>query len=123
MEQANRRRVRFSLAILLVTAAGCFPLVESGCSGTDTTTPTADAAADSANDATRDSSVGVDGGATDAGIDAFDADVDPPFDCTQDAAAGVTPPNDLRCTGLYDRWTLKTIATTAFEYKPAYTLW
>jgi hypothetical protein len=125
MVDGKTRRARLSMAILLIAiGAGCFPLLESGCSGNGSGAKS-DAAIDASEASAQDSSVTDASTVTvDARTDAFDADdVDPPFDCTQDAAAGVAPPNDLRCTGLYDRWTKKTIAATAFEYKPAYTLW
>ena len=55
-------------------------------------------------------------------VDASDADVpEPLFDCSTDSA--VDAPTHLRCTGLYDRWTKKTILATVQEYKPAVTFW
>jgi hypothetical protein len=46
---------------------------------------------------------------------------EPFFDCTQEAA--VDAPADLRCAGLYDRWSKKTIRADLKEYKPAFTFW
>ncbi len=57
----------------------------------------------------------------DVEVDAFDADVEPPFDCTQDSALEL--PTHLRCTGLYDLWSKKRIAPSVREYSPAIPLW
>jgi hypothetical protein len=119
-------RARFVGIVIAVSAFACaMSVAETGCSGNDSPpSGSPDAATDASADVKTitDSAFYDDTGIDDAGTSA-DADAGPPFDCTQDAAAGDVPPNDLRCTGLYANWDSKTIATTALEYKPAYVLW
>lgn len=63
----------------------------------------------------------------DAGSDVSDGDVsdgdvpEPPFDCGSDAS--LDPPRDLRCTGLYERWTSKSVRSDVRAYTPAFKLW
>ena len=117
-----------------LVGAAALPLVEAcGDDSSPAVTDASDAAPDvtldqsvpegtNLVDAARDAGAGDTSAPSDASADA-DAVLEPFFDCTQDAAAGVALPHDLRCTGLYDRWTQKTIAATAQSYKPAYVLW
>lgn len=108
-----RRSVRggFSFGLLVVACAGgAFVACSSddegtpggGDAGQETTTPET-----SAPDAPN--------------ADSADGDVEPTFDCTQESA--VELPEHLRCSGLYDGWTKKTLAAGVKEFAPAYTFW
>jgi hypothetical protein len=101
-----------ALACVLLSAAG--PLF-AGCSSDSATEPQADASTEAAVDA------GSADSGSDAGISDAEPDADPPFDCTQEAANDL--PTDLRCTGLYGRWSKKTIAAGVREFAPGVTLW
>lgn len=99
------------VSCVLVTAA--LPFV--GCSS-DPDPVAVDAGNDVATDTTQPP--------VDASTDPVQEEADPPeppFDCTQDSA--VEAPTHLRCTGLYDKWTKKTISAGVREFKPGPTLW
>jgi hypothetical protein len=67
-----------------------------------------------------------DAGIADAAVDAFDAAAE--FaDCAGSGDggpdAGAQAPQTLKCTGLYDVWSTKQIASAVKEYAPAHPLW
>lgn len=130
-----------SLGILLALSCGTF--VYEGCSSEDPAAPSdAGTGSESAaapdgsqpasdagggNDVTTTKDVQTnDVAITDAGVVDASADADAegaaPFDCAaSDAGDGLM--KDLRCTGLYDDWSMKTVASSVLAYAPAYALW
>ncbi len=91
-----------------------------GCSSTDSESSAADV------DASRDPSPPLQDASPRNNADAIadsaaEDSPGPAFDCTADSA--VEAPTHLRCTGLYDRWTKKTIGAGVREYTPGVALW
>ena len=107
----SNRRVVGLISCLPIVAAALF----AGCG-----TASDDGETDTGRDAAPESTTHVD--PPDAATDVADSDTPEPFfDCTQDSS--VDAPTHLRCAGLYDRWTKKTIKPDVHEYKPGVTFW
>ena len=102
----------FSFGLLVVACAGGAFVA---CSGDDDATP---GGGDAGQETTTPETSSPDAPGGDTGAD---ANVEPPFDCTQESSAEL--PEHLRCTGLYETWSKKTVAAGVKEFAPAYTFW
>jgi hypothetical protein len=140
MMPSRHPRSRFRVQSLgIFTVIGALATVYEGCSDdSDITPPATDAGSDLGKGP--ETSSGTDATSNDTSApDTFtvpppdgtipndtgaDVGVDAALDCANDDDAGNgTIPNNLRCTGLYSDWALKTIASDVMPYTPGYVLW